>query len=148
MAGPYWVFFDFVNAKGENEISARLRTWPDAVWVMLDTRLDYLATQRIHEDRNWIAKLDDTHDRYCADLYEIRLRVKGVQYRPIAYRGPAPYGQFTLLFGAREKGNQFDPRAACRIAKSKIDDIVAERGKVVEHKTFGAPPADRADDDE
>jgi len=148
MAGEYWTFHDFVNANGENEIALWLGRQPKAkkarVWAKLDNALDYLIGQEVHTDRRVIAKLDARRDRACADLYEIRIGMNGVEYRPLAYRGPKPKGQYTLLLGAKEKGGQFEPHNACQLAAGIIADIENQRGSTVEHQRFQEVSADSA----
>ncbi len=139
MAGPYWTLYDFVNANGDNEIALWLRRQPTVkkvpLWAKLDAALLRLMGQEIHTERQLIAKLDAKRDSACAELYEIRIKFKGVEYRILSYRGPSPKGQYTLLLGAKEKGDKFEPLNACQQARAKIVDIENKKGRTVEHQS-------------
>ena len=138
MAGPYWTFFDFVSERGVNVIAEWLTDLPKSVWAALDNRLDYLAGERV-PSRPAMAKLEGEY----AELYEVRLKVNRVQYRPIAYRGASPRGQYTMLVGAREVGGKLIPRESYRTAFNRIADIEHGRGHVVEHERYDPSQEDR-----
>jgi hypothetical protein len=67
----------------------------------------------------------------CDGLFELRIKYKNIQYRPLGCYGPGK-NQVTLLMGAIEKGGKFDPLSACKTAllrKVKIH----ETGRIHEH---------------
>lgn len=129
MAEPYWVFRDFVNVRGENLIRTWLHSLPAGARAEIHVRLDYLATlPRL--GRPYVGQL--RHD--CKGLYEIRVDFNRVRYRPIGYYGPGRR-DFTLLVGALEKGDQFEPRAACSTAFDRIGRLRSGEGTTCEHES-------------
>ena len=66
-------------------------------------------------------------------LIELIIKVGNVQYRPIGWYGPEDR-TVTLLLGAIERGNDFEPRNACEQAVNRKRLILADRRKyTVEH---------------
>lgn len=51
-------------------------------------------------------------------IYEIKIRYKKVQYRPLGCYGPGRK-EFTLLIGAKEIGNNFVPKNAPKKAQER-----------------------------
>lgn len=122
-------FFDFVSARGENMIEAWLATIPWKARDEINVQLLLLRNVRKLE-RPDAAQLKGPE---CRGLIEIRVTVERQRYRPLAYVGPGP-GQVTLLVGAKEKGDKFEPKEACAIARRRIDEIKSGRGTIHEHR--------------
>lgn len=66
----------------------------------------------------------------CVGLVEIRFEVKNVQYRPLGYFSDEL--EFTFLLFAKEVGSEFEPLLACKIAKTRIEEITVDKEKVRE----------------
>lgn len=123
-------FRDFVSARGENlihtwlhskEVSAKAR-------AAINVQLEVLKSVRTLERpaAGFLTRGE------CRGLIEIRVKVDRVQYRPLAYYGPED-GQVTLLVGAREKGDEFDPPNACTTAHERIKQLQSGRATTREH---------------
>src|ERR1035438_198120 len=82
----------------------------------------------------WTRPLASNLDDYPG-IVEIRIRWMNTQYRLLGYRGPAER-QFTLLYPALEKGDQFVPLNAPEIAPNRMTVVESERSRTVEH-SFG-----------
>jgi hypothetical protein len=59
------------------------------------------------------------------------VRVANTQYRPLFCHGPGP-GDLTLLVGALEKGDRFEPQSAPETALRRKADINI-KGRTCEH---------------
>jgi hypothetical protein len=108
-----WIFRDFVNDRGDNEIRQWLDSLPKAVRFKIDARLRYLQNVgqlKFPYVEKWVGE---------DDLYEVRVVFSGDQYRSIGCYGPARR-DFTLLIGAVEKGGKLEPRQAVSIAKARM----------------------------
>src|SRR5215210_9594396 len=104
-----WTFRDYVAPSGENLIHTWLNERPKKAKVRINTRLLYFeALVRINEPH---AK---TLEGECAGLLELRIKAE-VQYRLLCCYGPGR-GEITILFGAIERGDRFEPASACSIA--------------------------------
>jgi hypothetical protein len=124
-----WTFFDFVSARGENVIESwLLNDIPKEARAEIDVQLALLRNVQTLQ-RPAVGVMTR---RECRGLIEIRVKQNRQQFRILAYYGPERR-QVTLLVGAREKGNQLEPRDACGIALRRIDDIATGRGSVREH---------------
>ena len=56
-------------------------------------------------------------------IWEIRVEFNNIQYRPLGCLGPKS-NEFTLLIGAREKGDRLEPIDAIRIAEERCSLIL------------------------
>ena len=127
----YWTFLDFVDGQrnGIQEwIEGLNRGVRKAVKAELNARLPLLAK---------CSKLDrpDTgqlRGKKYAGLFEIVMKVGGVQYRPLWCYGPQR-GEVTLLTGAIEKGGRM-PNADCDRALRRMGIVHSgDRRYVCEH---------------
>ena len=111
-----WLFRDFVNNRGENEIHTWLHSIPPEARAHINTLINLLqvADVNVFDRAHHVGLLGGS----CEGLIELIVHVKRVQYRPIGCYGP---GQrvVTLLAGAREVGNQLVPRGVCNAALAK-----------------------------
>ncbi len=95
------------------------------IWAVFAWNMDYLCGQEIDKwSRPWAAilrggKREDK--KSCAGLIEIRFEVGNVQYRPLGFFSGEM--EFTFLFFAKEIGDEFEPKAACQIAKARKSEI-------------------------
>ncbi len=126
-----WVFFDFVSDSGENLIHQWIEDLPASarkqVKAKLNTRITYLEAVPTFGG----GYVEMLHGE-CAGLFEIRLEVKNVQYRPLACYGPSQ-GEVTLLFMAREIGGRFEPPSACRTAQQRRSLTMQDRRYICPH---------------
>jgi hypothetical protein len=117
-----WAWKSYVTPRGETLVKEWHGEVDSFVWLEFRTTLEYLDGQ---PPSNWVRPYVGTLKKDCSGLFEIRLEVKNVQYRPIGYYSGEM--EFTILFFAIEKGSKFVPLAACEIAQRRRKDI--EEGK-------------------
>ena len=124
-----WEFLDYINGDGKNVI----RDWIDGlpmhgkrVKVKLDRRLEYLSAVDLSK---WNLPQARALHGECEGLYEIRFEIGGIQYRPLCFVGPRE-GETTLLMGAIERGDRFEPHTACGQALDRRDVIMDDNRKV------------------
>ena len=117
--GTQYTFYDYINAQGDNEILLWLndvggrgkdRHKLKAQFTRILLHLEGASTGEWRRPQ-----FDNLHDE-CAGLYEIRKEFKNIPYRLIGFHGPGQAAG-TLVFGAREINDQFDPSETCRIAQ-------------------------------
>jgi len=120
-----WLFKNFVNNRGDNEIRQWIDSLAKAVRFKIDARVRYLQSVRQLKYpyvEKWVGE---------DDIYEMRVVFSGVQYRPLGCYGPERR-EFTLLVGAIEKGGQLEPRDAVKIAKARIK-LIKDGSHTCEH---------------
>jgi hypothetical protein len=83
--------------------------------------LKYLRDRPIW-DRPYTGKLEDE----CEGLIEIIFKVKNVQHRPLGFQGPLRT-EFTIVFFATERDDEFEPPTACAIALGRKTLVEANR---------------------
>lgn len=108
-----WLFKDFVNQRGDNEIRQWLNSLPKPARFKIDARIRYLQTVeqlKYPYVEKWTGE---------DDLYEMRVVFGGDQYRSLGCYGPERR-EFTLLIGAVEKGGRLEPRDAVRTAIARM----------------------------
>lgn len=124
-----WGFRDYLDERGTNPIQEWLhdKTFvPVKAKAKIDRSFLQLAGTRL-----WVRPLASNLDGYPG-IVEIRVRWMNTQYRILGFRGPDER-QFTLLFPALEQGDQFVPLNAPEIAKARMDVVVKDRSRAVEH---------------
>jgi hypothetical protein len=82
--------------------------------------------------RIWTRPLASNLDGFLG-IVEIRIRWMNTQYRLLGYRGPSEM-EFTLLFPALEKGDQFVPLNAPAIALNRMSIVQSDRSRAREHR--------------
>jgi len=120
-----WVFKDFVDNRGDNEIRQWLDSLSKPVRFKIDARIRYLQTAdqlRPPYVEKWV-----TED----GLYEVRVVFGGVQYRTLGCYGPERR-TFVLLIGAEEHGGKLEPRDAVSIAVARMN-IIKDGSHTCEH---------------
>lgn len=127
-----WRFYDFVNGAGENQIAE----WMRAQGHDLRARMDALIRNLGILDRAFTR--DDSvgllRKPPCKgeQLIELIIKLNKVQYRPIGWYGPGPR-EVTLLIGAIEKGDHFEPRNAAHIAIQRKQLVQSNRRYIRDH---------------
>ena len=102
----YWVFKVFIKDSGQNVIKKWLKKYPLDIKAGIERRFRYLRTLATWDKRPHSAK------RKGSDyIYEIIIKLRGNQYRPLGFFGPND-GEFTLLIGAVEKDQGLEPKDA------------------------------------
>lgn len=130
---PFWTFFSFLDRgtcvihKWMNDIGMKTKAR-----VKIETRFRYLSLQQTWEP-NFAKKLNGYDD-----IYEIRIRHEGVQFRPLGCFDPHSR-VFTLLIGAVEKDSNFRPRNAPEVAASRRKLISCNRSLIHEYESYIAP---------
>ncbi len=114
-----WIFKCFKSSSGTNEIEKWLNTLPKKDKVNIDAMI-----RRLEITRNWARPLTGKLKGY-ENLVEIRVKSSNIQYRPIGCYGPKR-GEFTILIGAVEKGDKFEPRNALDTAYARSVKIQKE----------------------
>ncbi len=120
----YWTFRDYVAIDGVNEIHAWLNTLPTRAKAKINWRIRELEATA-HFERPQTGKLNKDRGN-CQGLFELRVEVGNVQYRPICCYGPGDR-DVTILYGAIEKGRKFVPPTSCEIARRNMTHITDRR---------------------
>lgn len=122
-----WKLKTYTTGRGEKIVKEWCKSVDETVWLAFAFHMDYLCGQTVGKwGRPWAEKL---HGK-CAGLVEIIFEVGNTQYRPLGYFSDAM--EFTILFFATEVGDEFEPRAACEIAKRRRAEIEADRRRASE----------------
>lgn len=124
----FWRFKDYLSERGDNEIRLWLDSLSKKARIKIDRRIRYLENiEHFHREPQYIKQLVGYES-----IYEIRVVFSGDQYRPLGCYGPEQ-GQFTLLIGAFEVGDRFDPRNAPEIAVQRRAIILADGSRTYDH---------------
>jgi hypothetical protein len=124
-----WRFLDYVDGD-ENTI----REWLNdkrRVPVKAKAKIQRILLQ-LAGTEFWTRPLASNLDSHPG-IVEIRVRWMNTQYRILGYRGPRDR-DFTLLFPAVEKGDQFVPLNAPKIAEDRLAAVNADWSKAIEHR--------------
>jgi hypothetical protein len=120
-----WTFKVFISERGSDVFEEWLNTLPKKAQAKIERRIRYLEIEK-----TWRRPFFDSLSGYT-DLYEIRVVFNNIQYRPIGCFGPKS-GEFTILIGAIEKGDKFEPKNALNIA-NKRSKLIAKEGYTNEY---------------
>jgi len=118
--GSQYTFYDYINSQGENETLQWLKSIGgrgkdrDKLKAKFAVKLLYL--EGTHPS-NWQRPFIDSLSGECSGLYEIRAEFNKVQYRLIGFHNHER-ATGTLVFGAKEIGDKFDPPDTCRRAQA------------------------------
>jgi hypothetical protein len=125
--GP-WELYDYVNARGANEIKQWTQSLQKTERTKLNQKLDMLRKTGPGLAPNLLA------GPISENIY--KLRVKGrVQLRPMLCKGPVSNGrEFTLLLGAFEVGNVLDPQDAPERAETNRAAILQDINRRKNHE--------------
>ena len=121
--GAEFTFFDY-----KDDIGGSLHEWfkaqPAKVRAKFTQRLSYLEAT---PPGQWTRPYVDTLDEECAGLFEVRVRVQGVQYRVLGCHGPGQCSP-TLLHGFIKPNDEIDP-AECGRAHRRKERVDADPDK-------------------
>ena len=125
-----WSFWDYLEERGGNPIHDWLmdkREVPTKARAKIQRILLQLAGTKL-----WTRPLASNLDDYD-EIVEIRIRYMNIQYRLLGFRGPAER-EFTILFPAKEQGDEFVPPNAPLIAQTRMETVKADRRRICEHR--------------
>jgi len=129
-----WVLYDFVNDRGENEIAAWSRCLQKDQRAKLNAKLDMLARVGMVLQGGILAGPLPNDSGNATPIYKLKIR-GNVQLRPMLCRGPIENnGEFTLLLGTIEVGNQLVPINAVSIAAEKREQILRDGHRRCPHE--------------
>jgi hypothetical protein len=121
-----WTFFDFLNARGENEILTWLNSSevPKEAKAKINARIITLQGFPIFPEQYFSAYTG------WDDIYELRVVYGNVQYRPFGFYGPSRK-QFCLVVGGLEKGKV--PKSLLKIAEARRKIVIANPSQTCRH---------------
>lgn len=125
-----WLFFDYIDERGTNSIEAWLMD-KRAVPVKARAKIQRILLQ-LSGTALWTRPLASNLDDY-EGIVEIRIRWMNTQYRLLGFRGPDER-LFSLLVPAIEQGDEFVPRNAPGIARTRMTVVNADRSRISEHR--------------
>ncbi len=109
-----WTFKCYISEFGVDYVGEWYENLPPKAQAKLDTILEHFRdTPHTEWSSNHFFPLTG-HE----GIYEIRFRISKVLYRPLGCFGPNR-GEFTFLVGAREHGDDFEPRRAPETADER-----------------------------
>jgi hypothetical protein len=123
---PFWTFFDFVSARGSNEI----HEWLNSKEVRKEAKAKVNARLISMQGFPILPEQYFSSYRGWDDLYELRIVYGGVQYRPFGFYGPKQR-QFTILVGSIEKGKV--PKSTLKVADERRKIVRADPRRVRPH---------------
>jgi hypothetical protein len=124
-----WTFFDYTDGD-----DTPITSWlADRIQVPIKAKakIDRVLLQ-LADTPLWVRPLASNLDGYDG-IVEIRIRYMNIQYRLLGFRGPFDR-RFTLLFLAREQGDEFIPRNAPAVAVKRMNAVIANPGRAREHR--------------
>lgn len=124
-----WPIFDYVGADGANQIRPWIDSLPKLAQARMDSILRHLEITSVWPEQ-YISAL-----RTCDDIYELKIKAGGHQYRPLGFYGPQRR-EFTILMGAVEKGGKLRPKEFCVIATRLRGIVNGDRNRIEPHR-FG-----------
>ncbi|WP_292938322.1 type II toxin-antitoxin system RelE/ParE family toxin [Noviherbaspirillum sp.] len=134
-----WIFRTYVSQTGRTEVQDKVDELDEVVLEHLLGRIRYLAnTEKIDWHEPQAKKLTG-----AKDVYEIRFKADGIQYRPLGYFGPGP-NDFTILVWAYKKQNVYTPAEAIKTAGTRKRHIENGNATCANFKIDGEdfPPAE------
>lgn len=126
MLEPIWTIRCYKSESDRNQIKEWYDEQSAAVQAAFDSALSYLENQ---ERTAWVRpKCSALKGDACKGLFEIRFKADKKQIRPLGYFGPSE-NEFTILFCAIEKGDQFVPKDACKTASKRRASVELDKSK-------------------
>lgn len=114
-----WKIFDYVSARGTNEIKKWTGRLEKAHRIRLNQKLDMLEKVGPELPPQLLAGPIFDH------IYKLRITSNNVQLRPMLCKGPINQEkEFTLLLGAFEVGDEFQPKDAPQRAASNREAVI------------------------
>ncbi len=134
MPSRCWTFFEFLSSGGRRVIQEWIRdvaprNREDELRAELDAMIRIMEVTQTFSDYDWKQRRENR------DIYEIRLFFERVQYRPLAFKGPAS-GEITLLMGAIEKSGRLQTKSAVETAAKRMNKCNQDRRRIAPYE-FG-----------
>lgn len=127
-----WKLNVFISPTGSNSVQKEIDAQDEAVIQAFKVRIRYLAnTPKSDWKKPHALKLQGV-----TDIYEVRFKANGVQFRPFGYFGPGAK-EFTILVWATHKQDIYDPNDAIKTADTRRKDVQAGRARCVPLKVDG-----------
>lgn len=117
-----WTFKIFVTDDGFSDVREWLNGLPPKAKARMDKIILYLEIIKDWTKIAWFSPLKGYNG-----IFEMKFIVDNTQYRPLGCYGPERK-TFTLLMGAIEQGNKFNPRRAPEIALQRRGLILNNKG--------------------
>lgn len=120
-----WTFKIFGEKKSDvddwiNGLSSKARARMDTIIAYMEITKDWTKTK-------YFSPLTGHRG-----INEIKFIVQSIQYRPLGCYGPGDK-EFTILIGAKEQGDRFNPKNAPLIAENRRNDILDRREQTHEY---------------
>lgn len=123
-----WTWKAFVRKNGRNVVKEWVDEHSDAAFAAFTVLYHYLDNQLPSGwDRPFVGTLAGGKRKRktgCAGLRELIFDQGNVQYRPLGYHSGEM--EFTILYMAEERGNDFYPPNSCETAKERRVKIETE----------------------
>lgn len=121
-----------MSSAGSTSLQKTIDAQDEAVIQHFKVRVRYLAnTPKGEWKKPHAIKLQGV-----TDIYEIRFKANGIQFRPFGFFGPGP-NEFTILVWATHKQDIYDPNDAIKTADTRRKDIQAGSARCVSLKVDG-----------
>jgi len=121
-----WTIKTFVTKRDIDIIQEWIDGLPQKAQVAIDVRIRFLAL-----GNSWHRPYAHKLTGYDG-IWEVRVKSERVQYRPLGCCGPGDE-VFSLLIGAKEINNRFDPKDAPEIAEKRKKLIYQDQGYLNEY---------------
>ena len=125
-----WTLKSYTRPDGKTIAAEWYGQQDAAVQAAFITRMKFLRQQP--EDKWDRPEVGQLRHGSCKGLYEIVLKVNGVQHRPIGYFSGKM--EFTIVAFATERDRQFDPPNVCDTAQERIAFIKNHKERVREFR--------------
>jgi len=112
-------YCDFLDWREKMPVKAKAR---------MDVIIEYLEVTKDWKNTPYIKQL-----KGYKGIHEIRFTVSNIQYRPLGCYGPDKKS-FVFLIGAKEQGDEFNPRNAPWKAAKRKKRIFEERRYIREYQ--------------
>lgn len=123
-----WTLKSYTRPDGKTIVAEWYEQQSDTVQAIFLTRLKFLRGRPNNGwDRPDVGQL--RHGK-CKGLYEIVLKMDGVQHRPLGYYSGKL--EFTIVAFATERDKQFNPPNICETAQERIAFIKKHKERVRE----------------
>lgn len=122
-----WTFKVFISSSGRDTFQDWIGSLDADAEEKIRATINLLSVTRFW-DRPHFAKL-----KGYRDIYEIRVKGKDKEYRPIGCKGPGPQ-VFTLLVGASKKMKVWTPANAKETAEKRRRLVFKDRRYLGEYK--------------
>jgi hypothetical protein len=126
MMAMVWTFFDYVDNSGSNQIETWIASLPIGARGPVRAELAAILVIAAPEDFLGPPSFESLQG---VGMFEIKLKLKNIQYRILAWYGPARKN-VTLLAGARKKNDRYSPRTVFEMAERRRSEILSGIGRI------------------